>query len=47
MGAAWAELDGTSVRSGKRTFIALRALLRFSRNDYWEMFGLRQRIARH
>ena len=31
---------------GRSTFTALKALLPFSRNDYWEVSELRQRVAR-
>jgi hypothetical protein len=44
--SALAELDGLKRALGKSTFTALRALLPFSRNDYWEVGELRQRIAR-
>jgi RsiW-degrading membrane proteinase PrsW (M82 family) len=44
--SALAELDGLKRALGKSTFAALRALLPFSRNDYWEVAELRQRIAR-
>jgi RsiW-degrading membrane proteinase PrsW (M82 family) len=44
--AALAELDGLKRALGKGTFTALRALLPFSRNDFWEVSELRQRIAR-
>jgi RsiW-degrading membrane proteinase PrsW (M82 family) len=43
--AALAELDGLKQALGRGTFAALRALLPFSRNDYWEVAELRQRIA--
>jgi RsiW-degrading membrane proteinase PrsW (M82 family) len=42
--AALAELDGLKRALGKGTFTALRALLPFSRNDFWEVSELRQRI---
>ena len=35
--AAFAELDGLKRALGRSTFAALKALLPFSRNDYWEM----------
>jgi RsiW-degrading membrane proteinase PrsW (M82 family) len=42
--AAIAELDGLRRAIGKSSFTALRALLPFSRNDYWEVSELKQRL---
>ena len=42
--AAFAELQGLQRALGKSTYTALRALLPFSRNDYWEVSELRQRL---
>ena len=42
--AALAELQGLKRALGKSTFTALKALLPFSRNDYWEVSELRQRL---
>ncbi|MEO6224993.1 MAG: PrsW family glutamic-type intramembrane protease [Sphingomicrobium sp.] len=42
--AALTELDGLQRALGRSTFTALRALLPFSRNDYWELGELRQRV---
>ena len=42
--AAIAELDGLRRALGRSTYAALRALLPFSRNDYWEVNELRQRL---
>jgi RsiW-degrading membrane proteinase PrsW (M82 family) len=42
--AALAELDGLKQALGRSTFAALQALLPFSRNDYWEVAELRQRL---
>ena len=42
--AAFAELDGLKRALGRSTFIAMQALLPFSRNDYWEVSELRQRL---
>ncbi|HET9810811.1 MAG TPA: PrsW family glutamic-type intramembrane protease [Sphingomicrobium sp.] len=44
--AAFAELAGLKRALGKSSFTALKALLPFSRNDYWEVSELRQRVAR-
>ena len=44
--AAFAELKGLRKALGRSTFTALKALLPFSRNDYWEVSELRQRVAR-
>ena len=45
--AAIAELDGLRRALGRSSFTALRALLPFSRNDYWEVAELRQRLGRN
>jgi RsiW-degrading membrane proteinase PrsW (M82 family) len=42
--AAFAELDGLRRALGRSTFTALNALLPFSRNDYWELSELKQRL---
>ena len=42
--AAFIELDGLRRAIGRSTFTALKALLPFSRNDYWELSELRQRV---
>lgn len=42
--AAFAELAGLRRAIGKSTFTALKAMLPFSRNDYWEVSELRQRL---
>lgn len=42
--AALAELDGLRRALGRSTAAALAALLPFSRNDYWELSELRQRL---
>ena len=42
-----AELDGLKRALGRSTFTALNALLPFSRNDYWELSELKQRLGRH
>jgi RsiW-degrading membrane proteinase PrsW (M82 family) len=44
--AAIDELDGLKRALGRSTFAALNALLPFSRNDYWEVSELRQRLGR-
>lgn len=44
--SALAELDGLRQALGRSTFAALRALLPFSRNDYWEVSELKQRLGR-
>lgn len=44
--AAVAELAGLKRALGRSTFAAVKALLPFSRNDYWEVSELRERIAR-
>lgn len=45
VGAAFAELEGLRRALGKSTHSALKALLPFSRNDYWEVSELRQRLS--
>jgi protease PrsW len=42
-----AELDGLKRALGRSTFAALQALLPFSRNDYWEVSELKQRLGSH
>jgi RsiW-degrading membrane proteinase PrsW (M82 family) len=42
--AAFAELHGLREALGRSTLSALKALLPFSRNDYWEVSELRQRL---
>jgi RsiW-degrading membrane proteinase PrsW (M82 family) len=42
--AAIAELSGLKRALGKSTHTALKALLPFSRNDYWEVSELKQRL---
>ena len=42
--AAFAELAGLKQALGRSTFAAMSALLPFSRNDYWEVAELRQRL---
>jgi len=44
--AALAELDGLRRALGRSSFTALNALLPFSRNDYWELAELKQRLGR-
>jgi RsiW-degrading membrane proteinase PrsW (M82 family) len=44
--AAFAELTGLRRALGRSTFTALKSLLPFSRNDYWELNELRQRVGR-
>lgn len=44
--AAIAELDGLKRALGRSTYAAVQALLPFSRNDYWEISELRQRLPR-
>jgi RsiW-degrading membrane proteinase PrsW (M82 family) len=44
--AAFAELDGLRRALGRSAFAAMQALLPFSRNDYWEVSELRQRVGR-
>jgi RsiW-degrading membrane proteinase PrsW (M82 family) len=43
--SAFAEMAGLRKALGKSTFAALKALLPFSRNDYWEVSELRQRLS--
>ncbi|HEX8842608.1 MAG TPA: PrsW family glutamic-type intramembrane protease [Sphingomicrobium sp.] len=43
---AFAELDGLKRAMGPTTFAQLNRLLPFSRNDYWELSELRQRVTR-
>jgi len=42
--AAFAELEGLKRALGRSTYAALQALLPFSRNDYWEVNELKQRL---
>ncbi|MFP5329704.1 MAG: PrsW family glutamic-type intramembrane protease [Alphaproteobacteria bacterium] len=42
--AAFAEMDGLRRAMGKSIFTTVKALLPFSRNDYWEVSELRQRL---
>lgn len=44
--AAFAELDSLKRSFGRSTFAVLQPLLPFSRNDYWELSELRQRVRR-
>lgn len=44
--AAFEELDGLRRALGRSTHTALTALLPFSRNDYWEVSELKQRVSR-
>ena len=44
--AAFAELKGLRKALGRSTFTALKALLPFSRNDYWELSELKERVQR-
>jgi RsiW-degrading membrane proteinase PrsW (M82 family) len=44
--SAIAEQDGLKRALGKSSFAALKALLPFSRNDYWEVSELKQRVNR-
>ena len=44
--AAFADLDRLKAAIGRSVFAALKPLLPFSRNDYWEIAELRQRISR-
>lgn len=44
--AAFADLDRFKAALGRSTFAALKPLLPFSRNDYWELAELRQRVGR-
>jgi protease PrsW len=43
--SAFAELAGLKRALGRSSFAALKALLPFSRNDYWEVAELRQRLS--
>jgi RsiW-degrading membrane proteinase PrsW (M82 family) len=45
VGAAFAELEGLRRALGKSSYSAMKALLPFSRNDYWEVSELRQRLS--
>ncbi|HWI76396.1 MAG TPA: PrsW family glutamic-type intramembrane protease, partial [Sphingomicrobium sp.] len=45
VGAAFAELEGLRRALGKSTYTAMKTLLPFSRNDYWEVSELRQRLS--
>jgi protease PrsW len=45
--ATFAELAGLKRALGRSTFVAVNALLPFSRNDYWEVSELRQRLGHH
>jgi hypothetical protein len=42
--AAFAELASLKKSLGKSTFAALRPILPLSRNDYWEISELKQRL---
>jgi protease PrsW len=44
--AALAELDGLKRALGRSSFAAMNAFLPFSRNDYWELAELKQRLGR-
>ena len=44
--AAIAELKGLKRSLGRSSFTALNAMLPFSRNDYWELAELKQRLGR-
>jgi RsiW-degrading membrane proteinase PrsW (M82 family) len=44
--SAFSELDGLKQALGRSTSVALQSLLPFSRNDYWEVGELRQRLGR-
>jgi protease PrsW len=44
--ATIAELEGLRRAIGRSTYAALKALLPFSRNDYWEVAELRERLGR-
>ena len=44
--AAFADLDRLKAAIGRSAFAALKPLLPFSRNDYWEIAELRQRVGR-
>ncbi len=43
--ARFAELEGLRTAMGRSTHAALKPLLPFSRNDYWEVSELRQRVS--
>ncbi len=45
--ATFAELHAAKRALGRSSFAALRRMLPFSRNDYWEVSELRQRLGRH
>lgn len=45
--AVFAELAGLKRSLGKSTHTAVKALLPFSRNDYWEVSELHQRLGHH
>jgi hypothetical protein len=42
--SAFAELDGLKRALGPSTFAALRSQLPFSKNDFWEVAELKQRL---
>jgi RsiW-degrading membrane proteinase PrsW (M82 family) len=44
--SAFAELEGLKRALGRSAFTAMSALLPFSRNDYWEVSELKQRLGR-
>ena len=44
--AAFAELTGLQRALGRSTFAAMKSLLPFSRNDYWEISELKQRLGK-
>jgi protease PrsW len=44
--SALADLNRLKVAMGRSTFAALKPLLPYSRNDYWEIAELRQRVGR-
>jgi protease PrsW len=44
--AAFAELGGLRRALGRSTYTAMNALMPFSRNDYWEIAELKQRVSR-
>ncbi len=44
VGAAFAELDQLRQAMGQSSYRALAACLPFSRNDYWEVSELKQRL---
>ena len=43
--AGFGELEGLKRALGKSSFTAMKSLLPFSRNDYWEVSELRQRLS--